>query len=138
MTISLSVHRIIDAIYAHAALEAARRGGETPAMLTRSHRKALARVVLEQTGRVLSLMGSTVTSTTLDEAMSHSETADIITVECAVGQHDGTVACLHTNIEAAIAAGVLAQAGMGTECEQWYEAIRYAADSALPGRIERA
>ena len=105
MTLAISISRIADSIYAQSALDAAAHGIDTPAALTRAHSDAIENLIVKLTAETITSLGASVRSTNIGTLGPGD---DIITIEYDVAHHDASVACLRTNIETAIAYGVLA------------------------------
>lgn len=137
MVLSLSISRIADSIYAQAALDAATRSIETPAALTRDHHSAITNLIVKLTAETISSLGPIVKKSTIDTLQPDD---DIITIDCDVRHHDATVACLRTNIETAIAYGVLARATAGADITlaKWYASLAKTAAIPLNQRIRRS
>ena len=137
MTIALSVKRIADSIYARSALDAAQKGIDIPAALTRRHDKALRRVIYDVIAEVVASLGCKVLSCDISEAQEAG--ADIVNVDYAVDHADAEVACLRINIETAIVCSTLARLSTDTPAlAQWYAALARLSDRSLPTRIKRS
>jgi len=137
MTIALSLSRIADEIFAQSALDAAARGHETPAALTLEHRAAIETLIVKLAAETAASLGPVVTATNLGD---FDPADDIITIDCDVAQHEATAACLRTNIETAIAFGVLARATAGTDLQlaRWYGSLAKTAALPVSPRIVRS
>lgn len=136
MTTALSIARIINSIYARAALEASINGTGRPALLDRSDEKALRRVVLDATATILGNLGSMIVSSDLEEAGTDTE---IITVVTTIAHSDAVAPTFRMNLETAIVCAVLAEAYGGTGAKgDWYRELRSMAFVALPPSIRRA
>lgn len=137
MTLAISISRIADSIYAQSALDAAAHGIDTPAALTRAHSDAIENLIVKLTAETITSLGASVRSTNIGTLGPGD---DIITIECDVAHHDATVACLRTNIETAIAYGVLARAIAGTALPlaQWYSTLAHTAALPVDRRIKRS
>lgn len=136
MTIAISISRIAESIYAQSALDAANKGIEVPAALTRKHAKAIERLIRDVAAETIRSLGSAVSATNLtDDDFS----GDIITIEYAIDHHEAAIACLRTNIETAIVCGVLARASAAADVDlaKWYESLARVSHGSLPGKIKR-
>lgn len=132
MTISLSIRRIAESIYARSALDAATRGIDVPAALTRRNKAALHRLIADKALETIASLGNGVENI--------SEGDELISFDYAVGHHEAEAVCLRTNIEANIVCSVLAQvsAAINIDLAQWYSSLVKASAGSLPKRIERS
>lgn len=137
MTLGLSISRIADNIYAQSALDAANKGMEVPAALTRAHAGAIRSLIVEVAAAMIGELGSAVLATNIG-ALEASD--DIITLDYAIEHHDGTIACLHSNMETAIVCGVLARASASADIKlaEWYKALAKVSARSLPAKIRRS
>lgn len=137
MTLGLSISRIADNIYAQSALDAANKGIDVPAALTRAHARAIRSLIVEEATRIIGELGNAVLSTDIG---SLDASADIITLDYDIEHHDSTVACLHSNMETAIVCGVLARASAAADINlaQWYKSLARLSARSLPGKIRRS
>lgn len=120
MTLSLSIDRILDSVYAHSAAEIVATGTDRPELLGTSH-AAMLRVIVRDTIAGLSFaMAHAITSSNIGD----NPIPDIITIDFNLpGGLSQTV--FRAAVETAVAAGALAQAWSGS-------------NSPMSGRYTRA
>ena len=112
-------------------------GIDVRAALTRAHSDAIENLIVKLTAETITSLGASVRSTNIGTLGPGD---DIITIEYDVAHHDASVACLRTNIETAIAYGVLARATAGTALPlaQWYSTLAHTAALPVDRRIKRS
>ncbi len=136
MTISISIDRILDSIYARAALEASIHGTGNPALLDRSDSKALRRVTIDCLAELVASLSHIVSS---GDIASLGNDTEIITLETTLGHGDMLAPTFRMNLETATVCAVLAHAYAGTPGRgEWYAELSRMSFVPFPPSIRRA
>ena len=139
-TISISVERVLDSVYAHSAAEIVSSGVERPEVLGRNHRDML-RVITRDT---IAGLAFTLAHIVEDTNVGDTPIPDVITLDLRLPEYL-SLAMLQACVETAVAAGVLAQAWSGSDgpmAERYSKAysmslksIEIHAGGSIPGSI---
>ncbi len=141
MTLSLSIDRILDSVYAHSAAEIVATGTERPELLGTSHAKMLRIIVRDTIASMSFVMAHAITGSNIGD----NPIPDIITID--FNLPDGlSQTIFRAAVETAVAAGTLAQAWNGSEspmCDRYTRAydmslqaiLRMVGRGVLPGAI---
>ena len=139
-TVSLSIDRILESVYAHSAAEVVSSGVARPEVLGNAHREML-RVLTRDTIAGLSF---TLAHVVEDTNIADTPIPDIITLTMRIPDLLAP-AVVRTAMESAVAAGVLAQVWSGSESpmasryarayEMSVESVTAHTGRGIPGRV---
>lgn len=109
-TISLSIERILDSVYAHSAAEVVSRGVDRPELLGRDHAPMLRTIARD----VVAQMSIEVSHLIADTNIAEQPVPDIICLDMRLPD-DISLPMLRSAIETAVASGVLAAVWRGCD-----------------------
>ena len=141
-TLSISIERVLESVYAHSAAEIVATGPARPELLSRSHADML-KVITRDT---IAGVAFALTPMLTDSNIAAKPMPDIITLEMNLPEGVSQT-MLQAAIETAVAAGTLARAWSGSDspmCQRYSEAYKISIESiariscfkGLPGAIK--